>query len=132
MVTFASRVGECGSGAWADKQGLAYEFGQLEQATFRGRDYYHLPIDNSIASFALGGADGSQTVMPIFGRFNGYLDDKLRLALPVSPNAKLQLKWLDSYVKTHGNTIDMNVTYGALSSNFKVSVTNVQNALNRL
>ncbi len=132
MVTFNSRIGECGSGLWADKQGLAYEFGQLERATFRGEEYYHLPIDNSIASFALTGADGSQTVMPVFGRFNGYIDEKLRLALPVTPNAKFQLRWLDSYVQAHGNDIDMNVTYGALTSSFRVSVTTVQNALNRL
>lgn len=132
LYTFPLRLGECGSGIWADKQGAAYEFGQLERVNFRGNEYYHLPIDNSIASFAVTGEDGIQTVMPVFGRFNGYIDEHLRLTFPVTPNAKFQLRWLDSFVKTHGSYIDVDATYGALTANFKINVTTVQNALERL
>lgn len=132
LVQFPGRVGECGSNIWADKQGAAFEFGQLELVSFRGRELYYLPVDNSIASFAMTGQDGFQTTMPVFGRFSGYLDDQLRLALPMTQNAKFQLRWIDSFIKAHGNYINMDVTYGALTANFRVNVTTVDNALNRI
>lgn len=132
LTTFPQRIGECGSGIWADKQGAAYEFGQLSRADFRGKEYYHLPIDNSIASFAVTGEDGFRTTMPVFGRYNGYIDEQLRLVLPMSPNVRFQLRWLDGFVKAHGSYIDVNATYGALTANFKINVTTVQNALERL
>jgi len=132
LVGYSSRIGECGSGIWADKQAAYYEFSTLSKVTFRGKDYYHLPIDNSIATFAITGADGAQSTMPIFGRFNAYVDDRLRTAFPITPNAKYQLRWLDNWVAGHGSQINMNVTYGSLNTNFHMNVTSVQNALNRL
>jgi len=127
-----TRVGECGSGIFADKQAAAYEFSTLDQVTFRGKSYYHLPIDGSMATFALTAADGTNSTMPVFGRFNGYVDDRFRMVLPVTPNAKYQLRWISNWVNTHGSAIDANVTYGSLNTNFKLNVTAVNNALDRL
>jgi hypothetical protein len=132
LVSYTSRIGECGSGVWADKQGAALEFSNLERVNFRGKEYYHLPIDSSVASFSVRGQDGATSPMPIYGRFNGYIDEQLRLAIPVTPNAKYQLRWLGNWVNNHGSYLDMDLTYGALTANFKVNVTTVENALDRL
>lgn len=132
LLAMNSRLGECGSGIWSDKQGAAFEFANLERVNFRGSEYYHLPIDSSVASFAIQGQDGAATAMPVFGRFNGYLDERLRLLVPVTANAKYQMRWLSNWVANHGSYLDMDVTYGALSANFKINVTTFQNALDRL
>jgi hypothetical protein len=132
LVSYTSRIGECGSGVWSDKQGAALEFSTLERVNFRGNEYYHLPIDSSVASFSVRGQDGATAPMPIFGRFNGYIDEQLRMAIPVTPNAKYQLRWLGNWVNNHGSYLDMDLTYGALTANFKVNVTTVENALDRL
>jgi hypothetical protein len=132
LLGMSSRLGECGSGIFADKQAAAYEFSTLERVNFRGKDYYHLPIDSSVASFAVTGQDGASTTMPIFGRFNGYIDEHMRTVIPVTPNAKFQLRWLGNWTAAHGSRIDMNLTYGSMNVNFKVNVTTVDNALDRL
>lgn len=128
----ARGVAECGSAIWADKQSAAYEFSLLETVNFRGRDYYHLPIDNSVAAFSLVGQDGAQGQMPVFGRFNAYIDRKLRTVFQVTPNARFQLRWIDNWVATHGNYIDVDATYGSLTMNYKVNVTTMKNALDRI
>lgn len=132
LMSMVSRIGECGSGIWADKQGAAYEFSILDKVSFRGKEYYHLPIDSSVATFAVTGEDGAQATMPLYGRFNGYIDERLRTAIPMTPNAKYELRWLDSWISAHGHYVDLNTTYGSLNANFKVNVTTVQDALNRL
>jgi len=131
LLSMSSRLGECGSGIWADKQNAAYEFSILSKVNYRGNHYYYLPIDSNIASFSFKGQDGSQTQAPIYGRFNTYVDDHLRLLVPVSANAKYQLRWLGNFVAAHGNYIQVGMTYGSLQTNFNLNVTTVQNALNR-
>ncbi len=127
LVSYTSRIGECGSGVWADKQGAAYEFSILDRVNFRGQSVYHLPIDNSIAAFSVNGHD-----MPIYGRFNLYVDDRLRTMVPMTPNARYQLNALDRAVQRDGNFLDIDMTYGSLTANFKVYVSSVQGALERL
>lgn len=132
LLSTSSRIGECGSGIWADKQGAAYEFSNLEKVSFRGKEFYHLPINNSVASFNLTGQDGTSTVAPIYGQFNMYIDQRLRSLVSVSPNARYQLRWLDNYTKAHGNSINVGLTYGSLNANFKINVRGVAGALDRL
>lgn len=127
-----TRIGECGSGLLADRQGAYQEISTLDRTNFRGRNVYHLPLNNSLASFNLTGEDGSTTLAPIYGQFNLYLDERLRTIAPVTPNARYQLRWLDSYAKTHGNVIDVGVTYGAMNANFKIKVRSVAGALDRM
>jgi len=127
LVSYVSRLGECGSGVWADKQGLFYEFSLMDRVNFRNQSVYHVPVDSTIATFEVNGENA-----PLFGRFNMYLDQKLRLMVPVTPNMKYQLRWLDSYTQAHGHNLDVNLTYGALNANFKVNVTSVAGALDRI
>lgn len=132
LLQQSERIGECGSGLWADKQGLAYQFSTLEKVNFRGTDYYHLPIDGSVASFGVTGQDGAQTTMPVFGRFNAYLDHRLRTVIPMTPNTRYQLNWLNNWVAAHGNQVSVDLTYGSLNANFKASIRGLSDALNRL
>jgi hypothetical protein len=127
LVSYTSRIGECGSGVWADKQGAAYEFSILERTNFRGQSMYHIPLDSTVAAFTVNGKD-----MPIYGRFNLYMDDNMRTAIPVSSNARYQLMALDRMVQQDGHFLDVDMTYGSLTANFKINVTTVQNALDRL
>jgi hypothetical protein len=127
LVSYTSRIGECGSGVWADKQGAAYEFSILERTNFRGQSMYHIPLDSTVASFSVNGKD-----MPIYGRFNLYMDDNMRTAIPVSSNARYQLMALDRMVQQDGHFLDVDMTYGSLIANFKINVTTVQHALDRL
>jgi hypothetical protein len=127
LVSYTSRIGECGSGVWADKQGAAYEFSILERTNFRGQSMYHIPLDSTVAAFTVNGKD-----MPIYGRFNLYMDDNMRTAIPMSSNARYQLMALDRMVQQDGHFLDVDMTYGSLTANFKINVTTVQNALDRL
>lgn len=128
LVSYTSRIGECGSGVWADKQAAAYEFSQLDRVTFHGKSVYHLPIDSSIASFRV----NNNTDLPIYGRFNTYLDDQLRLAVPVTSNARYQLNALKRVIEREGHSLSIDMTYGSLNANFQVFITTVDGALDRL
>ncbi len=127
LVSYTTRYGECGSSVWADRQGAAYEFSLLDKVNFRGKSVYHIPVDSTVASFTVNG-----TEMPIYGRFNMYMNDKLQVAMPMTPNARYQLNAINRIIERDGHFMDVNMTYGSLNANFKVNVTTVQNALDRL
>lgn len=126
LVGFSSRIGECGSGLWANKQSLAYEFSILDRVNFRGKSVYHLPIDSSIAEFNLTGQDGATATMPIYGRFNLYMDEKLRSMVQLSGNAKFQGRWLGHWTSTHGAATVIDMVYGSLTARFNAKIRPVQ------
>jgi hypothetical protein len=128
----SSRVGECGSGVWADKQGLFGELSELTRTTFLDRPVYALPIDDLIASFELRAADGSITTMPIYGQFAAYLDEKWRMLLPVSANARYQLRWVLEWAETHGPTAEVAMTYGDLKAPYNVKFVNLDRVLEQM
>ncbi len=133
LVSYTARLGECGSGLWSDRPAAALEFSRLERASFRGREWYHLPVDAGVASFTLrADADGTTGVMPVYGRFNGYLDERLRLALPVTPNAKHQLRWLQAWTAAHGDRVRLEATYGSLTASFHLRIVNLDRTAARL
>jgi len=117
-----ARNGECGSGVMQDRQNLAFEFSLLEQTQFRGRDVYALPFDSTVASFNVTGEDDFVSEMPIYGRYETYLDKQLRLIVPITPNMEYQKDWLQSFGANHGNTLRLNVVYGSLSADYIVKV----------
>lgn len=134
LLGVSSRIGECGSGVMADKQGAAYEFSNLETVSFRGKSVYHLPIDNSIASFTLTGADGAVAGMPIYGRFNAYIDQRLRTMLMASPNARYNMRWMSNFATSHGSAMNVALTYGSLNADYSINVrlSGLAGAANRL
>jgi hypothetical protein len=118
LVSYNVRIGECGSGIWASPQDLALEFSLLNPTTFRGLAAYELPIDASIASFTVNGVE-----MPIYGRFTGYIDTELRLALPMTPNWDYQASWLNRHVENYGSYLQVDMTYGSLNAQFHLNAT---------
>ncbi len=132
FIGVSSRIGECGSGLWGDKQSLAAEFVQLVQTTFRNRSVYALPMDSHVMSVQLTARDGASAQMPIFGRFEAYLDDQLRFMTQVSPNVRYQVRWLQNWTRAHGSETDVVVTYGAFQAPFRVAFRHLDEVLDRL
>ncbi len=131
-IGMSSRIGECGSGLWGDKQGLAAEFAQLVQTSFRNRSVYALPMDSQVMSVQLTARDGASAQMPIYGRFEAYLDDRLRFMTQVSPNVRYQVRWLQNWTRVHGKETDVLVTYGAFQAPFRVAFHHLDEVLDRL
>jgi hypothetical protein len=122
LVSQGTRFGECGSGVWSDKQAAAAEFAALDVTTFQGREFYSLPVDARSTSVRINSLmDDASANMPIFGRFQGYVDDQLRLAVPMTPNAKYQAKWLANWIDNHGAWNELELTFNGLTANFTVT-----------
>jgi hypothetical protein len=126
------RSGECGSSFWPDAQALAYEFAALGRASYRGIEYYHVPFDATTSAFEARGADGSVTPIPLFGRFNVYMDDRFRTIVPMTHNMKRQLRWLDRWATSHGPVLDLGVTYGSLTTRVRLKVLDLRPIEDRL
>jgi hypothetical protein len=116
------RFGECGSGIMSDPQGAAHEFALLEETTFRGRTVYSVPFDSQSARVIVTAADGHAEQMPIYGSFEAYLDQDLRMVLPVTPNLEYQQRWIERFADEHGAALRVNLLYGSLDADFKLKV----------
>jgi hypothetical protein len=122
LVSQGTRFGECGSGVWADKQAAAAEFAALDVTTFQGREFYSLPLDSRNTSLRVNSLmDDASANAPIFGRFQGYVDNELRLAVPMTPNAKYQAKWFANWIANHGAWNEIELTHNGLTANFTVT-----------
>lgn len=70
--------------------------------------------------------------MPLFGRQTAYLDEKMRVMLPVASNARYQLRWLDHWTREHGGQVQAEVTYGSLSAPFSMYFHDVGALIDRM
>jgi hypothetical protein len=72
--------------------------------------------------------------MRIFGRYNGYLDEQFRMAIPVTPNAKYQMRALQNWIESHGTYMQVDITYGAATATFHANIqtSGLEEAMNRL
>jgi hypothetical protein len=121
-VSMTSRIGECGDGLfWADKQDLFAEFANLAKVPWRGEHAYLLPLNVTNTTITLTAPDGSATLVPLFGQFTGYITEKLQLVLPVTPNARHQLRWMSGYVAEHGKRATATVGYGSVSAEIEIA-----------
>lgn len=132
LLAMNSRVGECGSGLWYDKQALMYEFSLLERVNWHGRPYYLVPIDGLNTEVRITGEDGAVEAMPIYGIFRLYVDDRVRMAIPMTPNSKYQLRWIEGFTAGHGPTLRGQLTYGSLVADFQAKVTTTAGLARRL
>lgn len=119
LLSQGTRIGECGSGVFGDKQAAAMEFSLLERGEWRNRAVYFVPMNASNAEFQLTGADGYTFNMPIYGTYSAVLDESLRMAVEITPNMEYQIRALENFVRDHGTAVDMDVTYGSLTVNWK-------------
>ena len=51
--SYTARIGECGSGIWADKQAAFAEFAELDVVTFQGNEYFSLPMNGRNTSISV-------------------------------------------------------------------------------
>lgn len=123
LVSQGSRLGECGDTLfWGNqKQELLGEFANLPVASFRGEPAYVVGINagNTSIEFDFGGVNKT---MPIYGQFTAFVDNKLRTAVPMTPNARLELAWLQSQVAEHGELVTGTVNYGSLSGSIEARI----------
>ena len=87
---------------WAEKQAPAVEFSRLTMTEFRGQAVYCLPIDSAVASARLKDADERISEMLIFGRYDTFLTEDLNLIIPIPPQFRYQLRWIDQRSISHG------------------------------
>ncbi|NJN64124.1 MAG: hypothetical protein HC882_04100 [Acidobacteria bacterium] len=128
LLSVGSRIGECGSGIWANKQDAAAEFAALDVTTYQGREFFSLPMDGRNTSITINShMTGASSAMPVFGRFQSYIDNDLRVVVPVTPNFKYQAKWLANWVASQGTSNQLEVVYNGLTTTFDVNaaLTNV-------
>jgi hypothetical protein len=131
-VSYGSRIGECGSGIWTDKQAAAREFADLPLESFRGTLYPTINVDNRNTLIELTAIkDGATDRMPVYGSYKGFIDEHMRLILPVTPNARFNLRWLSAWTGAHGADNEVNVVYNGLDTNFTVSVMPLDDIMER-
>ncbi|RMG48503.1 MAG: hypothetical protein D6718_01660 [Acidobacteria bacterium] len=131
LLSMESRIGECGSGFWSDKQSLFDELARLTRSSWRGRQVYRLILEDSNLSIELRGVDGTVSRMPIAGVYKGYIDENLRVVFEVTPNTKYQVQWLERWTDLHGADAVATVTYGSLSADWQVRFLPLQKVLDR-
>lgn len=118
LVSYTSRIGECGDGMFsANKQAMYGEFANLSTTTWRGGTAYIVPINSGNTSVSL-----NNQSMPIYGQFNAFLTDKMQLVVPMTPNARHELRWLSGFAATQGKLANASITYGSMSANVNIAL----------
>lgn len=120
LVSYGARNMECGD-LFADKQGLAMEFSELATTTWRGGVAYVVPINAGTTSISFDAGDVSAT-MPMYGNFTAFITDKFQTVVPITPNARHELRWLQNFVAENGNILSANLNYNSLSATVPLRV----------
>ena len=115
LVSYATRYGECGDAGWRNNQSAMAEFANLATTTWRGKTAYLVPVDSATTSVLLNGQPA-----PIYGHYSFFITDKLQLVLPMTPNGRHQLTWLQNWIAENGPEAEVTLTYGSLVSNYHV------------
>lgn len=131
LVSQGSRLGECGDGLF-ETQALLGEFSELPVSTWRGGTAYVVQINagNTTVNMTSGGVT---TELPIFGNFTIFINDELQTVVPVTPNARHELRQLQSWTAENGELMQAEVTYGSLVGTLELRVLadHIANNLNR-
>jgi hypothetical protein len=112
------RVGECGDrvALGGGAQALAGMLANLDETTWRGERAYHLPIDADRFSATLESAGGTVSAMPVFGKYDLVVTDELEYIVPMTPNSRHQLSWVQGWVAEHGHEATMRFSYQGFES----------------
>lgn len=121
LVGQAERVGECGDSLFRPHaQEIAAEFSNLATTTWRGSTAYVLPINAGNTLITLSAGNGTSTV-PVYGQFNGFVTEQLALILPMTPNARHELRWLSAFAGQN-KLATASITYGSLNMQVNVAL----------
>ncbi|MFN7966183.1 MAG: hypothetical protein U0V87_10900 [Acidobacteriota bacterium] len=115
LVSYSSRLGECGDGLFAGNQDLAAEFANLATTTWRGGTAYIVPCNANTMSITL---DGTQ--LPIYGQVNSMLTPDLNFVSSITPNVRHSLRWLLNWTEQHGPITPATIRYGSFSMDVSI------------
>jgi hypothetical protein len=124
LVSYGSRFyGECGDSLFnADNhQQLAAEFAALPTTVYRGEEAYILPMNASNLSVTLTASDVS-TTMPVLGQVNGVITNDLQLIVPMVPNVRHTLQWVNNFANQNGDRVNLAVSYGSVQGEIDVRI----------
>jgi len=124
LLSMSSRYyGECGDRAFAaNKQAVAAEFANLATTSWRGGNAYIIPIDASNTTVTLSSNSGANASLPIYGSFNAFVNDKMQIMLPMTPNMRHELQFLSNWASQNGNQTTMSVTYGSMTGSYNLGL----------
>ena len=106
----------------ADKQQLAATFANLDTTTWRGETAYVLPISAANTTVTLTSVTDSASTMPVFGSYTGLVNDKLQLAMPMTPNARHQLNALRGWVAENGSEVSASIQYEGMTAELELNL----------
>ncbi|RMF75619.1 MAG: hypothetical protein D6738_03425, partial [Acidobacteria bacterium] len=121
LLSMGSRIGECGDGLWADKQGLAGVFADLDTTTWRGGSAYVVPMNAGNTTVTLTSMSGQAETLPLFGNFTGFITEDLNLAIPMTPNVRHELNYVRGWIAANGNQANVSFTYEGVSTELPVT-----------
>ncbi|MFN7967629.1 MAG: hypothetical protein U0V87_18290 [Acidobacteriota bacterium] len=123
MLSFSSRIGECGDGQGlrGNIQNLSAEFANLATTTWRGGNAYVLPLTAENTTIDLTSARGARSMLPLYGRSTGLITERLETVFPVGPNVRHSLRFLQNWVDENGKRATADVRYGSVNATFSIA-----------
>lgn len=117
LNSYGSRIGECGDRLpyRRDLQSMLEAFANLDEISWRGERAYHLPLDAQVFSASLESVSGSVAEVPVFGRYDLLVTDRFEHVIPMTPNARHQLRWLEAWVAENGPGAVLTYDYKGIS-----------------
>lgn len=124
VLSYSSRFGECGDGLFGFGQGqeMAAEFADLPVTQWRGERAYVLPVDSSNTSVILDTPEGGSYSLPIYGRHDAVVTERLDVITLARPSVKAELRWMLSWVEQNGPRARVTVDYGSVSATVDVEI----------
>lgn len=122
LLSQTSRIGECGSGFWADKQVFYGEFANLDITDFQGLPVYDVKVNNVSTAIELSNVNGELSAINWLGTSQAYLDSQLRMIWQKSPVDQYNIRQLESWVAANGNDAQVNITYGSLTADLNIKL----------
>ncbi len=122
LVSYTARIGECGDGFMADKQGMAAVFSNLDTTTWRGETAYVLPMNSANMTVNFSSATDAVESVPVFGSYTGLITDELQLAIAMTPNARHQLNHLRGWVAQNGSDLTASIQYEGVTADLSLNV----------
>lgn len=124
LLSVGSRIGECGDNLFAgDPQARARLFAALQTTTWRGQLAYMIPLRPNNFWVHFTDPNGYREWMPIYGTYNLLLTEKQQIAMPMTPNSRHQINWINAWVADHGPSARVWMAYegvqGWLDLNFR-------------
>lgn len=131
LLSQGSRLGECGDINW-NQQDMLAQFANLPVSTWRGGTAYVVSINAGNTDVTLTAGEAVEQ-MGIFGEFNFFINQELQTVIPVTPNARHELRQLQAFTQENGEIMTAELSYGSLvgTLDLRILADNIAYNLNR-